>query len=203
MFKFFSRAGGAPTHLVVGLGNPGSRYLHTRHNAGFMAIEYLSQSLRAPVKRVRFQSLTGPADVAGQSVLLMMPQTYMNLSGQAVGEAARFYKIPPERVIILYDDKDIPLGRLRVREKGSSGGHNGIKSIIEHLGTEAFPRIRIGIGSGTPPRGEEMVDYVIGNFSKQEQQVLFSMLGHVASGVELIIGSGIREAQSRLNGLEA
>jgi PTH1 family peptidyl-tRNA hydrolase len=126
LFSAF-RQTGTPDYLVAGLGNPGKDYTVTRHNAGFLAMEYLSQLLKAPVNRLRFHALIGNDVIGGKRVLLMMPQTYMNLSGDAVGEAARFYRIPPERVIVIYDDKDIPVGHLRVRGKGSDGGHNGIK----------------------------------------------------------------------------
>lgn len=199
-FSLFSRAQGAPEYLVVGLGNPGRQYERTRHNAGFLAMEYLSQSLNAPIKRLRHHALTGNAVIGGKSVLLLMPQTFMNLSGESVGEAARFYKIPPERIIVIYDDKDIPVGHLRVRGKGSAGGHNGIKSIIAHLGSETFPRIKIGIGQVAHP-DMELADHVLGEFTKEEQQHIFEIFGYVAQGVELIITQGVTQAQSKLNGI--
>jgi len=190
--------GGMPQYLIVGLGNPGKQYSHTRHNAGFMALEYLSQKLAAPIKRVRFKGLCGTAQLGGKPVLLLMPQTYMNLSGESVAEAARFYKIPPERVVIVYDDKDLPVGSLRLRAKGSAGGHNGVKSIIAHLGTQEFPRLRIGVGAAPGP-GQELVDHVLGEFSKAEQKVIFDRLGLVAEGLELLCGEDIAAAQARLN----
>ena len=197
-FSLFS--GGAPEYLVAGLGNPGKQYLHTRHNAGFLAVEYLSQQLHAPVKRIRHHALTGNAVVGGHRVMLLMPQTYMNLSGESVGDAARFYKIPPERIIVIYDDKDIPVGRLRVRGKGSAGGHIGIKSIIAHLGSDEFPRIRIGIGRAENPE-TDLAEHVLGEFTKEEQKHIFEILGYVAQGVELIVTQGVQQAQSKLNGI--
>ena len=202
-FKLFGRmGGGAPEAMVVGLGNPGKKYTRTRHNAGFMALEYLAQKQGGSLKRIKFRGLTDTVSIAGVQTLLLMPQTYMNLSGESVGEAARFYRISPERIIVLYDDKDIPLGHLRVRDHGSAGGHNGIKSLISHLGTETFPRIRIGIGSNRQVPSEELIDFVIGEFSKQEQDVLFKTFDAVCDGIALILKDDIRAAQSALNGLD-
>jgi PTH1 family peptidyl-tRNA hydrolase len=199
LFSAF-RQTGTPDYLVAGLGNPGEDYTVTRHNAGFLAMEYLSQLLKAPVNRLRFHALIGNAVIGGKRVLLMMPQTYMNLSGDAVGEAARFYRIPPERVIVIYDDKDIPVGHLRVRGKGSDGGHNGIKSIISRLGSENFPRIRIGIGKAAYP-DMPLADHVLGRFTEEEQKQIFEVLGYVAQGVELIVTDGVYAAQNKLNGI--
>ena len=199
LFSAF-RQTGTPDYLVAGLGNPGKDYTITRHNAGFLAMEYLSQLLKAPVNRLRFHALIGNAVIGGKRVLLMMPQTYMNLSGDAVGEAARFYRIPPERVIVIYDDKDIPVGHLRVRGKGSDGGHNGIKSIISRLGSENFPRIRIGIGKAAYP-DMPLADHVLGRFTEEEQKQIFEVLGYVAQGVELIVTDGVYAAQNKLNGI--
>ncbi len=199
LFSAF-RQTGTPDYLVAGLGNPGKDYTVTRHNAGFLAMEYLSQLLKAPVNRLRFHALIGNAVIGGKRVLLMMPQTYMNLSGDAVGEAARFYRIPPERVIVIYDDKDIPVGHLRVRGKGSDGGHNGIKSIISRLGSENFPRIRIGIGKAAYP-DMPLADHVLGRFTEEEQKQIFEVLGYVAQGVELIVTDGVYAAQNKLNGI--
>lgn len=199
LFSAF-RQTGTPDYLVAGLGNPGKDYTITRHNAGFLAMEYLSQLLKAPVNRLRFHALIGNAVIGGKRVLLMMPQTYMNLSGDAVGEAARFYRIPPERVIVIYDDKDIPVGHLRVRGKGSDGGHNGIKSIISRLGSENFPRVRIGIGKAAYP-DMPLADHVLGRFTEEEQKQIFEVLGYVAQGVELIVTDGVYAAQNKLNGI--
>ena len=132
--------------LVAGLGNPGDQYEHTRHNAGFQVIDALSQRGGFPVRRLKFHALTQTALIGGQGVLVMKPLTYMILSGQAVGEAARFYKLPPHQVLIISDDVDLPLGKLRIRKGGSAGGHNGLKSVIQHLGTDQFPRLKVGVG---------------------------------------------------------
>ena len=147
--------------LAVFLGNPGPKYTATRHNAGFLAADALAKDKGLSVSRLRFRALTARWDLDGTGVLVMKPQTYMNESGQAVGQAARFYKIPPERVIVVSDDINLPCGRLRVRTKGSAGGHNGLKSIIAHLGSEDFPRIRVGVGA-PPQGGSEQIDWVLG-----------------------------------------
>ena len=143
--------------LVVGLGNPGDQYENTRHNAGFQVIDALADRGNFPVQRLKFHALTNTATVGGQGVLVMKPVTYMNLSGQAVGEAARFYKISPDHVLVISDDVDLPLGKLRIRKGGSAGGHNGLKSIIQHLGTDQFPRPKVGVG-GKPHPDYDMAD---------------------------------------------
>ena len=147
--------------LVVCLGNPGPKYAGTRHNAGFLAADALARKQNISVSRLRFRALTGKWELPnGEMALVMKPQTYMNNSGEAVGQAARFYKIPPEHVLVIADDIALPVGRLRIRTKGSAGGHNGLKSIISHLGTDAFPRIKIGVGAPAG-RGEEQIDWVL------------------------------------------
>lgn len=153
------KSGGA-TWLAVFLGNPGPRYAGTRHNAGFLAADALGADKNVAITRLRFKALTGLCRMGDEQVLLMKPQTYMNESGQAVGQAARFYKIPPERILVVSDDIHLDCGRIRVRMKGSAGGHNGLRSIISHLGSEAFPRIRIGVGE-PPGAGQEQIDWVL------------------------------------------
>ena len=147
----FFKPSGSVSWLIVFLGNPGPKYECTRHNAGFMAGDALAKKLGVSINRLRFKALTAAAEINGEKVLLMKPQTFMNLSGEAVGQAARFYKIPPERVLVVSDEISLPLGKLRVRPKGSAGGHNGLKSIIASLGSDAFPRIRIGVGAPPHP----------------------------------------------------
>ena len=147
--------------LAVFLGNPGPKYTGTRHNAGFLAADALAKDKGVSISRLRFRALTARCEIGGTGVLLMKPQTYMNESGQAVGEAARFYKIPPERIVVVSDDINLPCGRLRIRAKGSAGGHNGLKSIIAHLGSEDFPRVRVGVGA-PPHGGDEQIDWVLG-----------------------------------------
>ena len=164
---FSSKKAGPVEWLVVGLGNPGSKYEWTRHNMGFLVVDELAERLSIPVQRLKFKALTNTAVLGGKSVLLMKPTTYMNLSGEAVGQAARFYKIPPERVLVISDDVALPQGKLRVRRSGSAGGHNGLKNIISHLGTDQFPRIKVGVGE--KPTGMDLADYVLGHFPFSEQ----------------------------------
>jgi PTH1 family peptidyl-tRNA hydrolase len=160
MLKLFQKSGGVDW-LVVFLGNPGPKYAETRHNAGFLTAGKCEAATGVRIQKVRFRALTAQTEIAGQRVLLMKPQTLMNLSGDAVGQAVRFYKLPPARVLVVSDDVALPLGRLRVRTKGSAGGHNGLKSIIAALGTEDFPRVRLGVGA--PPHPDyEMADWVLG-----------------------------------------
>ena len=181
--------------LIVGLGNPGKKYEGTRHNAGFIALEALAEKLNVKVNRVKFKAYVGEASLEGRRVLLMMPQTYMNLSGEAVGEAARFYKIPSDHVLVIYDDVSLPLGKLRIRDKGSAGGHNGIKNIIAHLGTDVFPRVKVGVGAPE----HDIVDWVIGSFSAQEKKIVDEALDRALDAAECIISRGMTEAQNRFN----
>lgn len=177
---------GGISWLVVGLGNPGDAYRSTRHNAGFMAIDELARTLGASVDRARFHALTGEATVGEARVLLMKPMTMMNLSGQAVGEAARFYKLPPERVLVFSDDITLAPGRLRVRAKGSAGGHNGLKSIIEQLGSDAFPRIRMGVGEKPHP-DMDLADWVLSDFTPDEKVLLHNACICARTGMERIL----------------
>ena len=196
-FSLFS--GGAPEYLVAGLGNPGKQYLHTRHNAGFLAVEYLSQQLHAPVKRIRHHALTGNAVVGGHRVMLLMPQTYMNLSGESVGDAARFYKIPPERVLVISDDVALAAGRLRIRAKGSAGGHNGIKSIIGGLNSQSFPRVKIGVGAKPHP-DYDLADWVLSNFTGPEDKLITEAAARAADAALEIIARGVPAAANDYNG---
>lgn len=193
----FHRAG-PPAWLVVGLGNPGPKYEWTRHNMGFLAIDELAQRQSIPVQKLKFKALTNSAVIGGQSVLLMKPTTYMNLSGEAVGEAARFYKIPPERVLILSDDVSLPQGKLRVRRSGSAGGHNGLKNIISHLGTDAFPRIKIGVGQKPHPDAD-MVNWVLGSFTGEDKKIMEEAISRAADCVELLLAKGVDEAMAKFN----
>ena len=149
--------------LIVGLGNPGAKYWNTRHNVGFAAMDALADSLHTRVDRVKFQGLTGTAELDGKKLILLKPTTYMNLSGQAVSAAARFYKIPPEHILVMFDDISLEPGRIRVRKEGSAGGHNGVKSIISSLGSQAFPRIKIGVGAKPHP-DYDLADWVLSVF---------------------------------------
>ena len=181
----FKKPGGV-SWLVVFLGNPGLRYEGTRHNAGFMAGDAMARARNTEINRARFKALTGVCEIGGQSVLLMKPQTYMNLSGDAVREAAQFYKIPADHVLVIYDDVSLPVGKLRVRPSGSAGGHNGIKSIIANLGTDVFPRIKIGTGA-PPGGGEGMVDWVIGEPSQGDKKLLLDAFSRAIAAAKCIV----------------
>ena len=195
-----SAVGGAPTHILVGLGNPGKQYCFTRHNTGFLALDYLAEQYGTKIDRARFKALVGEAAVGGKRVLLLQPQTFMNLSGEAVREAAAFYHIPPENIIVVYDDVTLDVGRLRVRGKGSDGGHNGIKSMIYQLQSDAFPRVRVGIGKKPHP-DFDLADYVLSEFSREEQEKLFASFAAVKAGVELLLAGDLAGAMQRCNGV--
>ena len=196
---FGKKSSGGVEWLLVCLGNYGQRYENTRHNIGFLAAERLIDKNGLRCNRLRFKALTEIIDFGGARVLLMMPQTYMNLSGEAAGEAARFYKVPPEKVLVISDDVSLPLGKVRVRGNGSAGGHNGLKNIIAHLGTDAFPRVKVGVGA--PPNPEyDMADWVTGGFSASERKVIDDALDRALSAAECVIEKGVTEAQNRFNG---
>ena len=184
----FTKPGGV-SWLVVFLGNPGPRYEGTRHNAGFMAADAMAKARGFEINKLRFRALTAATEVNGQKVLLMKPQTYMNLSGEAAAQAAKFYKIPPEHVIVVSDETALPIGKLRVRAKGSAGGHNGLKSIIACLGSDQFPRIRIGVGA--PPHPDyDMADWVLSTFKNQDAEDMQQAAKRAAEAVECYIRSG-------------
>lgn len=185
-------------YLVVGLGNPGSQYEATRHNVGFRAVDALAKEAGVKIDRAKFQALTAQATVGSVRVLLMKPQTYMNLSGVAVKQAADFYKVPPERVLVLFDDIDLDVGRLRIRRNGSAGGHNGIKSIISSLGSQEFPRIKIGVGAKPHP-DYDLADWVLSRFTLAEQKLLDPAIEHAAEAVPVIFTQGIERASSQFN----
>ena len=194
----FFKSSGSVSWLLVFLGNPGPKYECTRHNAGFMAADALAKKLGVSINRARFKALTAPAEINGEKVLLMKPQTYMNLSGEAVGEAARFYKILPEHVIVVSDEVSLPLGKLRVRMKGSAGGHNGLKSIIASLGSDNFPRVRIGVGA--PPHPDyDMADWVLSVFRNQDLEDMLSAADKAAEAVITYVTDGPERAMNRFN----
>ena len=196
---FSSKKAGPVEWLVVGLGNPGSKYEWTRHNMGFLVIDELAERLDIPVKRLKFKALTNTAVLGGRSVLLMKPTTYMNLSGEAVGQAARFYKLPPERVLVISDDVALPQGKLRVRRSGSAGGHNGLKNIISHLGSDQFPRVKVGVGQKPHP-DSDMVDWVLGTFTGQDRKVMEEAVSRAADAVTVLLQHGVEQAMSSYNG---
>ena len=188
----------APGWLVVFLGNPGLQYEGTRHNAGFMTADALCKKKDFAINKARFQALTAQVDLGGERVLLMKPQTYMNLSGEAVGQAARFYKIPSEHVLVVSDEVSLPIGKLRVRAKGSAGGHNGLKSIIAALGTDQFPRIRLGVGA--PPHPDyDMADWVLSVFRNQDAEDMQAACKRAAQAVEFYIENGPEKTMNRFN----
>ena len=189
----------AADFLIVGLGNPGRQYLKTRHNAGFRALEALADRLSCPVDRGKFQGLLGQCTHEGLKLVLLMPQTYMNLSGNSVAQAARFYKLPPEQVIVLCDDISLEPGRLRVRAEGSAGGHNGLKSIIAQLGSQSFPRVKIGVGAKPHP-DYDLAAWVLSNFTKEEEKLLSGVIERGAQAALEIIDNGVPAAAARFNG---
>lgn len=198
MLAIFKKPSGPVDWIVVFLGNPGTKYDKTRHNAGFMTADKCEKATGARITRVRFRALTDQTRVGEETVLLMKPQTYMNLSGEAVGEAAKFYKVPPERVLVVSDDVSLPTGKLRIRAKGSAGGHNGLKSIIQHLGTDAFPRVKIGVGA--PPHPDyDMADWVLGRFTGKDAQDMDAACARAWEAVETVITQGTEKAMSQFN----
>lgn len=184
--------------LIVGLGNIGTEYEGTRHNVGFMAVDRLSKKYNFDVKKIKFKSLCGETVISGRRCLVMKPSTYMNLSGQAVTEAMAFYKIPIENVIVLFDDISLPPSKLRVRRKGSDGGHNGIKNIIYLSGSDNFPRVKIGVGERPNPN-IDLADWVLSHFKKDEYDELSPALDNAVSCVELIVSGKIDEAMNKYN----
>lgn len=189
---------GPPEWLIVGLGNPGSKYENTRHNAGFIALDTLAAKHNIAVKNLKFKALCGQGQISDTQVMLLKPQTFMNLSGEAVMEAAKFYKIPNERILVLYDDISMTPGKLRIRKKGSAGGHNGIKNIIAQGGSDVFPRIKIGVGS--PPHPDyDIVDWVLGHFDADEQKVLADAIDRAVAAIPTLISKGCEAAASLIN----
>lgn len=196
---FFGKSGGV-SYIVVFLGNPGQEYESSRHNIGFMTAAVFEKKHSIRINRAKFNALTATCEIAGKKVLLMKPQTYMNLSGNAVGAAARFYKIPADSVLAVCDDMDMTVGKLRIRAKGSSGGHNGLKSIISALGTDEFPRIKIGVGSPNE-RGEDdkaVINWVLGGFSQSESKLIADSCEKAAEAVPCVI-ENIDRAMSKYN----
>ena len=187
-----------PDYIVVGLGNPDTKYLNTRHNAGFMAIDMISKEYNVQVNRIKFKSLCGNAIIGDKNCLLMKPTTYMNNSGQAVQEAMNFYKVPIENVIVIYDDISLEPSKLRIRRKGSDGGHNGIKSIIYLTGADTFPRIKLGVGEKPHP-DYNLADWVLSNFNPNELELMKTSCSNAVRCVELIVQNKIDEAMNKYN----
>lgn len=187
------------SRIVVFLGNPGQRFEGTRHNVGFLTSDILSRDLNVKINRSRFRSLTAQTVIEGATVLLMKPQTYMNLSGDAVQEAMRFYKVPLDHIVVVSDDVSLPVGKIRVRRGGSAGGHNGLKDIIAKCGGDGFPRVRIGVGEKPHP-DYDMADWVLSTFPVQDRKTVEDAAKRAADAVICIIGKGPDEAMNRFNG---
>ena len=185
--------------VIAGLGNYGEKYRSTRHNTGFLALSYIAQKSGVQINRSKFKSLCADCMLGENRVLLLLPQTYMNNSGEAVREALSYYKLTTENLLVIYDDVSLPLGKIRVRTKGSDGGHNGIKSIIYQTGSDVFPGIKIGIGENPHPE-EELADWVLSYFSKEEQQILFDKFDDVYGAAKLIVSGNAYEAMNKYNG---
>lgn len=196
---FQSKSGGAATWLLVCLGNPGIKYKDTRHNVGFHAADALAARADVKVDKLKFRALTGTVTLAGEKVLVMKPQTMMNLSGAAVQEAAAFYKISPEHIVVVFDDISLPVGKLRVRPGGSAGGHNGMKDIIAKLGTDAIARVKIGVGQKPHP-DYDLADWVLGKPTAAEWKTLEETILRGLDAVECIIAEGTDKAMCRYNG---
>ena len=188
------------THIIVGLGNPGEKYTYTRHNAGFLGIDYLLNKYSVSCDRLKFNALIGEIKLGGIRALLMKPQTFMNLSGTAIKQACDFYKIPPENVIVLSDDASFDIGKLRIRKGGSAGGHNGLKNIIECLGTDAFPRVKLGVGQKPSP-DYDIADWVLARIPKESEKTFLKLLEYLPSILELMLTGNIEKAMCDYNGV--
>lgn len=186
--------------LVVGLGNPGKQYERTRHNAGFRAINILADKLGCKIDKGKFQGLYGQVTYRGKKLFLLKPQTFMNLSGRSVLQMSAYYSIPPQRIIVLFDDISLEPGRLRIRSEGSAGGHNGIKSIIQEIGSQEFPRVKIGVGANPHPE-QDLAGWVLSSFSQADEKALSEALPNAADAALSIIDAGVPETANRFNGL--
>ena len=196
---FFNRNGsGGVEWLLVGLGNPGSKYESTRHNMGWLALDSLMEKEKFALNKLRFKAWTGMLDYKGHKILVMKPQTYMNLSGESVGEAARFYKVPADHVLVISDDVSLPVGKLRIRKSGSAGGHNGLKNIIQHLGTDAFPRIKLGVGKKPRP-DYDLAAWVLSDFTPAERTQIDQSISHACAALTLMVADNIDKAMNQYN----
>ena len=196
---FFQKSSGGASWLIVGLGNPGEKYENTRHNVGFQVLDELAERQHAPIQKLKFKALTNLLTISGEKVLVMKPVTYMNLSGEAVRPAADFYKIPPERILVISDDTALDPGKLRIRIKGSAGGHNGLKNIIQHLGTDQFPRVKVGVGEKPHP-DYDMADWVLSKFVGEDLKTITAAIEKAAKAVECLIAEGPDKAMNKFNG---
>jgi PTH1 family peptidyl-tRNA hydrolase len=186
-------------YIIFGLGNPGNKYEDTRHNVGFNTLDYLAAQYGIKINKLKHKSLIGEGIIQGNKIILVKPQTFMNLSGEAIREVKEWYKAENENIIVIYDDISLDVGKIRVKQKGSAGGHNGIKSIIYQINSEVFPRIKIGVGSPANPN-YELADYVLGKFSNEEKKTIYNIIEKVSDAVVVFIQAGIQEAMNRYNG---
>ena len=186
--------------MIVGLGNPGKQYENTRHNCGFLALDVLGEKLNCKIDKSKFQGLYGQVQHNGTKIYLLKPMTYMNLSGKSLLQLSAYFSIPPQRIIVIFDDISLPIGKLRIRGDGSAGGHNGIKSIIAELGSQDFPRIKIGVGAKAHP-DQDLADWVLSSFTKDEGKILQTALERSADAVMTIIEKGVSAAANSYNGL--
>ncbi len=198
IFKKSKDFGGSFDYMIVGLGNPGRQYETTRHNAGFICLDLIAEQWGIKVTKLKFKSLIGDGRVKGKRLLLLKPQTFMNLSGEAVRDAAEFYKIPPEKIIVIFDDISLEPGKLRIRRKGSDGGHNGMKNIIYHLKNDNIPRIKVGVGAKPNPE-YDLADWVLSHFTKDEAKLIKSAAENAIGAAELMTEDKIDMAMSRYN----
>lgn len=198
MSIFSRKPSGGVKYLVVGLGNPDKKYKNTRHNTGFIAVDFIADELGSEISKKKFDSLVSEVDINGEKVMLMKPQTYMNLSGVAVHKAASFYKIPPENVIVVFDDISLDVGKMRIRRKGSHGGHNGIRNIIDYLNSDNFPRIKIGIGERPNPK-YDLADWVLSTFKEDELNSIKDVSKNCLDIVKLIMDGKTELAMSKYN----
>lgn len=196
---FLKKSSGGVDWLLIGLGNPGDKYENTRHNAGYMVVDEIGNRKNLPIQKLKYKALTNTTELGGQKVLVMKPVTYMNLSGEAVRQAADFYKIPAERILVISDDTALAIGKLRIRKNGSAGGHNGLKSIIQQLGTDQFPRLRVGVGEKPHP-DYDLADWVLGHFTGQDKKDMDASVSRAADAVECLLSQGLDRAMNRYNG---
>ena len=195
---FFKKSGGVDW-LLVCLGNPGDQYENTRHNVGFMVADEIADRANVPIQKLKYKALTNTVTLGGQKVLVMKPITYMNLSGEAVRQAVDFYKVPADHVLVVSDDTALAVGRLRIRKGGSAGGHNGLKNIIQHLGTDQFPRVRLGVGEKPHP-DYDLADWVLGRFQGEDKKAIDAAVKKAADAIECILSQGLDKGMNRFNG---